>query len=251
LASAVFASRVENGRGGFRFSVAMAILSNCRLSPTYHDSVSHLRSSNRTCGIAASGFPTDFTLKLTTAGTYYWIPRVDTLCLLRLRLKVELHLKFPDVLWCLQAHRQSPLLLSFRSVSEVRAFPPSRFRDFSGTMPLSDSRPYQHPKCCGESLPHVRDGSPTLHKALSRHAILITPVDQNRCTYIGFFSCPAAASPNIGRVGFHIFTFEACSRFTRVTACRFAATLLVYLCLQSFSRTSPCPSVWIATELNR
>jgi len=116
------------------------------------------------------------------------------------------------------------------------AFPPSRFRDFKGTIPLSDSRPYQHPKCCGESLPHVRDGSPTLHKALSRHAILITPVDQNRCTYIGFFPVLLRPSPNIGRVGFHIFTFEACSRFTRVTACRFAATRMVYFCLQSFSR---------------
>ena len=120
-------SRVENGRGGFRFSVAMAILSNCRLSPTYHDSVSHLRSSNRTCGFPASGFPTDFTLKLTTAGTYYWIPRVDTLCLLRLRLKVELLLKIPDVLWCLQALRQSPLLLSFRSISEARGLPSITF----------------------------------------------------------------------------------------------------------------------------
>ena len=74
------------------------------------------------------------------------------------------------------------------------AFPPSRFRDFKGTIPLSDSRPYQHPKCCGESLPHVRDGSPTLHKALSRHAILNTPVDQNRCCY-RFLPCSAAAFP--------------------------------------------------------
>ena len=51
-----------------------------------------------------------------------------------------------------------------------------------------------------------------------------------------FFPVLLRPSPNIGRVGFHIFTFEACSRFTRVTACRFAATLMVYFCLQSFSR---------------
>jgi len=31
-----FTPRVEDGRGGFRFSVAMAILSNCRLNATYH-----------------------------------------------------------------------------------------------------------------------------------------------------------------------------------------------------------------------
>ena len=53
---------------------------------------------------------------------------------------------------------------------------------------------------------------------------------------IGCFPVLLRPSPNIGRVGFHIFTFEACSRFTRVTACRFAATLMVYFCLQSFSR---------------
>ena len=51
-----------------------------------------------------------------------------------------------------------------------------------------------------------------------------------------FFPVLLRPSPNIGRVGFHIFTFEACSRFTRVTACRFAATRMVYFCLQSFSR---------------
>jgi len=47
---------------GFRWH--MAALSSYRLSPTYHDPVSHPRSSNRTCGFPASGFPTDFTLKL-------------------------------------------------------------------------------------------------------------------------------------------------------------------------------------------
>ena len=58
---------------------------------------------------------------------------------------------------------------------------------------------------------------------------------------IGCFPVLLRPSPNIGRVGFHIFTFEACSRFTRVTACRFAATLMVYFCLQSFSRQVSLP----------
>ena len=44
-----------------------------------------------------------------------------------LRLKVTLLLKIPDVLWCLQAHRQSPLLVSFRSISEVRGLPSISF----------------------------------------------------------------------------------------------------------------------------
>ena len=41
MALLIVLSRVEDGRGGFRFSVAMAILSNCRLSPAYHDPVSY------------------------------------------------------------------------------------------------------------------------------------------------------------------------------------------------------------------
>ena len=46
---------------------------------------------------------------------------------------------------------------------------------------------------------------------------------------IGSFLILLRPSPNIGRVGVHYFTFEACSRFTRVTACRFAANLKVVL----------------------
>ena len=53
---------------------------------------------------------------------------------------------------------------------------------------------------------------------------------------IGSFLVLLRPSPNIGRVGIHIFTFEACSTFTRVTACRFAANLKLYFCLQSFRR---------------
>jgi hypothetical protein len=111
-------------------------------------------------------------------------------------------------------------------------------------MTLSDSRPNQHPKCCCRPLPHIRDGSPTLHKVLSRHAILITPVDQIKCIY-RFLPCLLRPSPNIGRVGVHYFTFEACSRFTRVTACRFAANLQLYFCLQSFR-----PKVSLSTCLD-
>jgi len=46
---------------------------------------------------------------------------------------------------------------------------------------------------------------------------------------IGFFLILLRPSPYLGRVGIHNFTFEACSRFTHVTACRFAANLNVVL----------------------
>ena len=54
---------------GFRW--LLAFLSVCRLSPTCHDSVSHPRSSNRTCGSPASGFPTGFSSRHTLDGRSY------------------------------------------------------------------------------------------------------------------------------------------------------------------------------------
>jgi hypothetical protein len=59
--------------------------------------------------------------------------------------------------------------------------------------------------------------------------VLNTPVDRIRCSLVGELRDPARVSslsvlpsPLAGRVGVHITTFEACSSFTRVTACRVA-----------------------------
>jgi hypothetical protein len=59
--------------------------------------------------------------------------------------------------------------------------------------------------------------------------VLNTPVDRIRCSLVGELRVPARVSslsvlpsPLPGRVGVHITTFEACSSFTRVTACRVA-----------------------------
>jgi hypothetical protein len=59
--------------------------------------------------------------------------------------------------------------------------------------------------------------------------VLNTPVDRTRCSLVGELRVPARVSslsvlpsPLSGRVGVHITTFEACSSFTRVTACRVA-----------------------------
>src|SRR5215471_8600686 len=72
------------------------------------------------------------------------------------------------------------------------------------------------------SLPH-------LPRSPSVHAVLNTPVDRIRCSLVGEWRVPAPGSslsvlpsPLPGRVGVHITTFEACSSFTRVTACTVA-----------------------------
>src|ERR1700730_1122913 len=61
------------------------------------------------------------------------------------------------------------------------------------------------------------------------HAVLNTPVDRIGCSLVGELRVPARdsslsvlPSPLSGRVGVPITTFEACSSFTRVTACRVA-----------------------------
>ena len=59
--------------------------------------------------------------------------------------------------------------------------------------------------------------------------MLNTPVDRIRCSLVGELRVPARVSslsvqpsPFVGRVGVHDITFEACSSFTRVTACTVA-----------------------------
>src|SRR3954451_10217135 len=51
------------------------------------------------------------------------VEQVEAVARLALRLLVQLPLKHPDLYWCFQAHRQSPLLSFFKPTSEVRAFP--------------------------------------------------------------------------------------------------------------------------------
>src|SRR5580698_1824882 len=63
------------------------------------------------------------------------VEQVETVVRLSLRLLVQLPLKHPDLYWCFQAHRQSPLLSFFKSTSEVRVLPSAgitrhpRYRD--------------------------------------------------------------------------------------------------------------------------
>jgi hypothetical protein len=68
---------------------------------------------------------------------------------------------------------------------------------------------------------------------------------------VGCFPVLRRPSPYIGRVGFHLFTFEAYSRFTHVTARRFAAHLQWTSVPEASAERSPCPSVRVATELYR
>src|SRR5215471_1927872 len=159
------------------------------------------------------------------------VEHVEAVSRLVLRLAIQLDLKFPDLTRCCQTHRQSPLLASFTSTPEVRALSSAGI-----TRPHRSSSPLRLPDwpppflaTFGAATPSQSRASLTDLRSPSLHAVLNTPVDRIRCLLVGELRVPARVSslsvqpsPLAGRVGVHIVTFEACSSFTRVTACRVA-----------------------------
>src|SRR5947209_3756129 len=72
------------------------------------------------------------------------VEQVETVARFFLRLLVQLPLKHPDLDWCFQTHRQSPLLCFFRSTSEVRVLPSTgitRLPRYSDPLRLPDWPP--------------------------------------------------------------------------------------------------------------
>ena len=65
----------------------------------------------------------------------------------------------------------------------------------------------------------ARDGPPRLPVSPSLRAVPTTPADRNGCIR-RLLPRSTRPSPNLRRVGVHIFTFEACSGFTRVRPAR-------------------------------
>src|SRR5205085_7686571 len=173
------------------------------------------------------------------------IKQVETIARLFLRFLVQLPLKHPDFNWCFQTHRQSPLLSFFKSTSEVRALPSAsitrhqRYRD-----PL---RLPGWPSSCddvGDAI-SASPGSPPITQITFPTCRAHYPGGSNRCLSV---SSPfARPSPVNRRVGIHDFTFEACSSFTRVTACRIARPPKADFCPEASTRPVAQPSRSVAT----
>src|SRR5438309_2035696 len=100
------------------------------------------------------------------------------------------------------------------------SFPPPALPGFSGTTTLSDTRLSHRPATTWRPLPSPATGLPQLPGSPFQHAVPTTPMDQDGC--VCCFPVPLGPSPSLRRVGVHHFTFEACSGFTHVTACRIA-----------------------------
>jgi hypothetical protein len=88
-------------------------------------------------------------------------------------------------------------------------------------MTLSDSRFEPSPIATLETRSPPAAGLPRLPETPFRHAVPTTPADRDGCS-CRLLPYPVRPSPNLRRVGIRNFTFEACSGFTYVTACRIA-----------------------------
>ncbi len=165
-------------------------------------SVSLPRSSNRTCGFPASGFPTDF-----MAG-----PRRR---LLRLRPAIELPLKAADIFRRCKAHRQSPSIpdLLRRACLKSGAFAPPELPGLDATMPLSDSRPSRRPEDDVGARAPPRTGLSCLPSSLPSDVPFPIP-RRIETVHLSMTSRLVLPSPSPWRVGIRISTFEACSGFT-------------------------------------
>jgi hypothetical protein len=141
-----------------------------------------------------------------------------------LRLAIQLDLEFSNLTGCCQTHRQSPSPSLFhKHTNKQGSFAPPALPGLNAPMTLSDAQAGRRPfRRRAEtrappvlSLPQL-PGSPFLH------AVLTTPVDRLRCICRLLSSLRRSAFP-VMQAGRHPrLTFEACSSFTRVTACKIA-----------------------------
>src|SRR4051812_2845762 len=187
-------------------------------------SVSRPRSSNRTCGFPASGFPTGFSPRHTAGAEFgvccrssgRWQTRPAAPIGVHLRRRLKLLQKRPDTQGC------SRLIANHRSSASSKAhqkqgpFPPPAFPGLHGRTALSDSRPTRRLCDVGAASPS-QDGSPPMTRITLPTCRAPYPGGSRRVP-VSIASPLTRPSPFPRRVGIRIFTFEACSGFTRVTA---------------------------------
>jgi hypothetical protein len=178
------------------------------------------------------------------------VEQVEPAVRLRLRLEIELPLKRPDINRCCQAHRQSPILGSFESAPEVRVLPSAGV-----TQPQQYYDPVRRPREPPSRRCRRRDLRPTRaspnYPAHPSNMPCPLPRWTETGASVGCFPVPRGPSPLLRRVGVHDFTFEACSGFTRVTACRIAQPPNGGLCHEASARPVARPNRSSATRAYR
>ena len=152
---------------------------------------------------------------------HFVVEQVEAERWLCLRLHVKPRPQVPDLFRGCQTHVNPLILCPPPRHPEVRPRSSTVVAGFFGTMGLSDSRTDRRLSRRRQSRPATQSGSPTLHSRPSPRAVLTTPASQ-RAARLGCSAPHGGLTPLFRRIGARIFTFEACSRFTRVTARGFA-----------------------------
>jgi hypothetical protein len=128
----------------------------------------------------------------------------------------------------------SPLTGPFPLHKHTRSKGPSLPRCYPASLvplALSDAQMVRRPfwRRSRFAAPRPPRASPTDARLPFWHAVLTTPVDRFGAWWLLQWRAPAPGSsrfvppsPVLRRVGVHIAAFEACSSFTRVTACQIA-----------------------------
>src|SRR5215472_2038361 len=119
------------------------------------------------------------------------VEQIETELRLRLRLDIQLPLKAPDAFRCCQVHRQSPILVFFRSTPEVRTLSSAGItqpRQYYGPVRLpSQPSPYADV----EVATLAYDGSPPITRITLPACLAYTPADQTGAR-VGCFPARAA-----------------------------------------------------------
>src|ERR1043165_9866053 len=146
------------------------------------------------------------------------VEQVEAEIRLRLRLEIQLPLKGPDFIGCLQAHRQSPILISVKSTPEVRAL--------SSTGVTRPPRSYDPvrlpcrpaPDSAVEAATLAQHGPPPIPRLTFRTCRAHYPDGPERVR-LSVATPSHTGLPRISGGSASITSLSGPARFTRVTAC--------------------------------
>ncbi len=118
------------------------------------------------------------------------VEQVEAEVRFRLRLEIELPLEAPDLFRCFQAHRQSPLLFSFKSTPEVRVLSSAGITRHQRSYDPVRLPPGPSPNVTSRARPSPHDGYPPI-----THITLLACRDQlprwtETGAFIGYFPIP-------------------------------------------------------------
>jgi hypothetical protein len=195
-------------------------------------SVSHPRSSNRTCGFPASGSPTGFTVRHTEEITNrkrhlrgVFLPSPNDTAFS----------EGPGSVGVCRLSANHLHLAIFESTPEVRVLPSTGITRLQRSYDPVRLPPMPLPRSNVQAAALTPNGSPPITRTTFPTCRAHYPGGSSGCS-CRLLSPLTRPSPSSRRVGVRIVTFEACSGFTHVTARRIAQPPRGDLCHEAPAR---------------